>query len=174
MSDPNLAGQGSAKPAQTDGEKGPRVCSTATAKPSDRVPPLRPSLAGSKVAISCEKPGQFLVRAWAPSWTLPDRLVAWILDHVGRANMAADLEWWGYTYPGQPTYMAVSRPDYCGSGLTIQRFVEPGDMTTQALLDDGRIGLAYGPPEHLPIPERGMVQPALRAVPFGSNAQVQS
>lgn len=126
-----------------------------TSTSADRLPPLRPLTTGGKIAVSCHKPQVFLIRAWTPIWHPPDKLVDWILHHVGRFDLA-DLEWWGYTYPGQPPYMGDA--GNCRSGLTIQRFVEPPDPWTKKALDEGRLGPAYGPPEDLDIPERGIVR----------------
>lgn len=128
-----------------------------TATNSVRVPPLRPLTSGGKIAISCHKPGEFLIRAWTTSWSKPSRLVDWICHYVGRMDMAG-LEWWGYTYPGQPSYMQSNADDRYRSGLTIQRFVEPTDRTTAELLERGVIGPHYDGPVVLPIPERGYVQ----------------
>jgi hypothetical protein len=122
---------------------------------TDRRPPLRPRRVGSKIAVSCEKPRQFLIRAWCPAHSSPERPINWILHHLGRLDLA-DLEWWGFTYPGQPPYMGGTR-DRTGlsSGLTIQRFVPPSHPWTLQSLDEGRIGPVYGEPEDLEIPERG-------------------
>lgn len=128
-----------------------------TYTPPVRQPPLRPRIAGSKVAISCHKPGEFLIRAWAPLYGGPERLVDWICHYVGRMDMA-ELEWWGYTYYGQPAYMQTNADDRYRSGLTIQHFVEPADAFTRTMLDDGRLGPAYGKPHVLEIPEKGVVQ----------------
>lgn len=116
-----------------------------------RMPPLTPLLGGKK-AISCHKDREWFIRAWAPLHTNPTILIDWILYYVGRHNQAG-LEWWGYTYRGLPDYM-VSDWDY-SSGLTIQRFVVPDSKWTQELLDEGKIGPAYGKVEQLEILDKG-------------------
>ena len=130
---------------------------TATQPMAERLPPLRPWRIGGKIAISCERPGEWLIRAWTPTSTAkPERLVDWICHYIGRMDMPG-LEWWGFTYPGQPYYMRPAGSDW-SSGLTIQSFVTPPDEWTQKLLDEGRIGPAYGEPLNLKIPESGVVQ----------------
>ena len=118
-----------------------------------RLPPLHPLTTGAKMAVSCHKPFDWLIRAWAPAHGGNERLVEWILHHVGRMN-SEGLEWWGFTYGGQPPYMGTRD---LSSGLTIQRYVEPPDRWTKAAVDEGRIGPCYGPPTPLEIPEQGVV-----------------
>lgn len=120
----------------------------------DRTPPLSPRLVGGKLAVSCHKEREFLIRAWMPlRCCRPERLIDWILHHIGRMDFDG-LEWWGATYVGQPDYMR--RADW-SSGLVIQRYVPP-DGLMQRAQDEGRYGFGYGPPEHLEIPEKGIVQ----------------
>jgi hypothetical protein len=128
----------------------------STATLLDKMPPLRPFTTGGKAAISCEKPGEFLVRAWATTWTKPATLVDWICHHIGRMSFEG-LEWWGYTYPGLPPYMDTGKRTY-ESGLTIQRFVPPCDSFTLRMLNEGRLAPGYGPPVDLAIPATGQIQ----------------
>jgi hypothetical protein len=118
---------------------------------ADRQPPLAPLTFGGKIAISCLRSRDFLIRAWAPRWHSPEVLVNWILHHVGRIDLE-DLEWWGYTYGGQPSYMLARSNEGLSSGLTIQRYVAP----PSDLIEWGE---GFGPPEHLEIPEKGIIQP---------------
>lgn len=119
-----------------------------------RLPPMEPLTTGAKAAVSCHKPSDWLIRAWAPAYGGHVRLVEWILYHVGRMDCAG-LEWWGFTYPGQPSYMG-GRDHAYESGLTIQRHTKPPD-SLRAAVDRGRIGPGYGPPTPLDIPEQGVV-----------------
>ncbi len=128
-----------------------------TATRLDKRPPLNPTTVGGKISVSCEKPGVFLIRAWSTMWHRPEKLVGWICHHVGRMDLDG-LEWWGFTYPGQPAYMGtgtIARAH--DSGLTIQRFIAPTDSWVVKAVAEGRIGPAYGEPEWLDIPERGVV-----------------
>lgn len=122
----------------------------------NQLPPLRPLRVGGKVAISVERPGDFLIRAWCPTRSTPDRLLDWILHHIGRRDFDG-LVWWGMTYPGQPIYMSA-RENWYTSGLTIQKYVEPRDKFTAELVERGTLGHAYGLPDDLEIPEKGAVQ----------------
>ena len=124
-------------------------------------PPLRPLRYPGKIAMSCHRPRVFLIRAWTVSYRSPNDLVAWICHHVGRLDMA-DLEWWGFTYPGQPSYMGGRRGAY-ESGLTIQRYVPETDTFLARGVEEGRYPLRYGPPEPLEIPERGIIVAPLEA-----------
>lgn len=119
---------------------------------ANRLPPLRPVIARTG-ALSCHKPGEFLMRAWAPFYSgdrYPLRLVEWILHHVGRIDLT-ELEWWGYTYSGRPSYMGDDPLRYA-SGLTIQRVV-PRRFEWQTYAE-------FGAPIDLDIPERGIVRVA--------------
>lgn len=122
-----------------------------------RLPPLLPWVVGGKIAISCHKEREFLIRAWTTSRTNPTKLFNWILHYVGRLDLS-ELEWFGYTYSGQPNYMQLDRTNIYTSGLTIQYFVEPKDNFMKRLLDEGKIGLDYGTPSNLLIPDKGYVQ----------------
>lgn len=124
---------------------------------SIRQPPINPWVVGGKIAISCHKDRDFLIRAWAPRFTSHNEVVNWILYYVGRMNQS-DLEWFGYTYSGQPSYMTRGEERY-ESGLTIQHFVapKPGSIE-ESLLDKGRVGPSYGTAIDLEIPVKGHVQ----------------
>lgn len=111
---------------------------------------------GGRIAISVERPGDFLIRAWTGSTQPPRKVLDWILYHIGRRDFDG-LVWWGMTYPGQPIYMA-SREGFYTSGLTIQKYVEPRDKFAAELVERGTLGHAYGKPDDLEIPEKGIVQ----------------
>lgn len=112
-------------------------------------PPLHPFTANPKYAISCEKPGHWLIRAWTPAWAGRHKhLVDWIMHYVGRIQPLDDLIWWGYTYSGLPSYMGESPDSLYRSGLTIQRHVKHHEWRYNP-----RKGInIYGEPEHLEIP----------------------
>lgn len=116
------------------------------------VPPLRPWVSHTS-AISCLKPGDFLIRAWRPCYGTSivhkaKSLTDWILYHVGRMDLA-DLEWWGYIYSSRPDYMGEDLLRYT-SGLTIQRHV-PTSYSSE-------LCQSFGPPLDLDIPEKGIVR----------------
>ena len=116
-----------------------------------------PVVTGTKMAVSCHHPHEFLIRAWAPmNYAFGgEKLVDWILHHIGRINHD-NREWWGMTYRGQPSYMGnVGTFD---SGLTIQHFVKPTSDWAKKRLEEGKLDPCYGPLIDLEIPDRGQVQ----------------